>query len=67
MCFCGLMSCVDVDVIEWVICFGEGVCGGMYIVNIMVSVVEVFGMLLLGSVVLLVIDCWCDGFVCCSG
>jgi len=67
VCVCGFILCVDVDVIEWVICFGEGVCGGMYIVNMMVSVVEVFGMLLFGSVVLFVIDCCCDGYVRCLG
>lgn len=30
------------------VCFGGGVCGGMYIVNIMVSVIEIFGMIFFG-------------------
>lgn len=37
-------------------CFGFGVCGGMYIVNIMVFVIEVLGMLLLYSFFIFVED-----------
>lgn len=67
VCCVGFMSEEDFKCIECVIVLGEGVCGGMYMVNMMVLVVEVFGLSFFGLVVLFVVDCCCDYFVYCLG
>ena len=66
-CARGLMSRVDVDIIERAICPGEGACGGMFTANTMASAAEALGMSLPGSAAPPATDRRRDGFARASG
>lgn len=54
------VSDVDIDEIECFVCFICGLCLGMFIVNLMNCLMEVFGFLLFGNGLMLVIYVDCE-------